>query len=75
MSSGVIFFSGTMHQGNKVGIVSEIAKYNLSSQEEVLPFLEKLSGEGVSYGTTSKSIKGQLKATVDFFKGLWTNKK
>ena len=59
----------------KVGIVSEKAKYNLSSQEEVLPFLEKLSGEGVSYGTTSKSIKGQLKATVDFFKGLWTNKK
>lgn len=38
-------------------------------------FFEKLSGEGVSYGTTSKSIKGQLKATVDFFKGLWTNKK
>ena len=59
----------------KVGIVSEKAKYNLSSQEEVLPFLEELSGEGVSYGTTSKSIKGQLKATVDFFKGLWTNKK
>ena len=59
----------------KVGIVSEKAKYNLSSQEEVLPFLEKLSGEGVSYGTTSRSIKGQLKATVDFFKGLWTNKK
>ena len=52
----------------KVGIVSEKAKYNLSSQEEVLPFLEKLSGEGVSYGTTSKSIKGQLKATVDFLK-------
>ena len=59
----------------KVGIVSEKAKYNLSSQEEVLPFLEELSGEGVSYGTTSRSIKGQLKATVDFFKGLWTNKK
>lgn len=59
----------------KVGIVSEKAKYNLSSQEEVLPFLEELSSEGVSYGTTSRSIKGQLKATVNFFKGLWTNKK
>lgn len=58
----------------KVGTVSEKAKYNLSSQEDVLPFLEGLSGENVSYETTSRGIKDKLKATVDFFKGLWTNK-
>lgn len=59
----------------KVGSVSEKAKYNLSTQEEVLPFLEELQRENVRYETTSKSIKEQLKATVDFIKGWWTTKK
>ena len=59
----------------KVGSVSEKAKYNLSTQEEVLPFLEELQSENVRYETTSKSIKEQLKATVDFIKGWWTTKK
>lgn len=59
----------------KVGIVSEKAKYNLSSQEEVLPFLKELLDEGLRYEVTSKSIKDQLKATVDFIKELWTTKK
>lgn len=53
----------------KVGSTSEIASYNLPSQQDVLPFLSILAGREQRCHKNEK-IKRCIGTTVDFLKGL-----
>ena len=53
----------------KVGSISEIASYNLPSQQDVLPFLSALARREQRH-RKGEMIKRRIETTVDFLKGL-----
>lgn len=55
----------------KVGNVSDVANYNLTSQAEVLPFLQSIIDRHVV--EKKENVKDRIKSAFSFFKGLLSN--
>ena len=54
----------------KIGTASESARYNLPVQTDTLPFLQRLTDEGMVKAALKSGLKGQLSSAIDFFKRI-----
>ena len=54
----------------KIGTASESARYNLPVQTDTLPFLQRLTDEGVVKAVLKSGLKGQLSSAIDFLKRI-----